>query len=226
MWSRKEIKKDRCCQLLYCECSERRNLIKVGEWVIDYHRNYSQVVLILLFFNYAVFGWMWEVVVGYLYSGSFVNRGVLYGPWLPIYGFGGILTLVLFKRWMDKPVTMFFFVVLSSAVMEYSTSCFLEAFLGAKWWDYSDYIFNLHGRICLEGLLLFGIGGCLSIYFMAPLLDEISRKISSKVKITLCLLLILFFSADLIYSVRNPNQGEGINREVREYRRDVASKEA
>ena len=46
-----------------------------------------------------------------------------------------------------------------ATVLEYATNRFLEGLTGTKWWDYSGYLLNLDGRICAEGLLVFGIGG-------------------------------------------------------------------
>lgn len=45
---------------------------------------------ILLFMTCAFLGWIWEVMLHLIQHGQFVNRGVLHGPWLPIYGFGGL----------------------------------------------------------------------------------------------------------------------------------------
>lgn len=41
---------------------------------------------VLLFFLVSFFGWGWEVVLYLVREGRFVNRGILSGPWLPIYG--------------------------------------------------------------------------------------------------------------------------------------------
>ena len=52
------------------------------------------------------------------------------------------------------------------------TSLLMEIFNdGTKWWDYSGYFLNLHGRICAEGLLVFGVGGMIVVYILAPLID-------------------------------------------------------
>lgn len=53
---------------------------------VDYHCRYSLQTLILLFFTFSFIGWVWEVSLHLFGSGVFVNRGVLHGPWLPIYG--------------------------------------------------------------------------------------------------------------------------------------------
>ncbi len=60
-----------------------------------------------LFFGLAVSGWLWEVLLCLVKGEGFVNRGILKGPWLPIYGFGGVILSMLFNRWRKKPVAVF-----------------------------------------------------------------------------------------------------------------------
>ena len=64
-------------------------------------------------------------------------------------------------------------IMLLCGTVEYITSIGLEFFFGQRWWDYSDMLFNFQGRICLEGLLIFGIGGLFFIYLIAPKIDNL-----------------------------------------------------
>jgi hypothetical protein len=181
------------------------------KWLaVDYQRHYSVWNLILLFFIFSVSGWLWEVFVTILADGNFVNKGTMFGPWLPIYGVGGVLIILLVRRWLNRPVLVFGITMALCAAIEYIGGWYLETFRGAKWWDYSGYLLNIQGRICLEGLLIFGIGGCLGIYYFAPLLDERMNKISKKHRIMDCMALTALFAADFIYSSVHPNVGVGI----------------
>lgn len=127
-------------------------------------------------FIFSFIGWLWEVSLHLFTDGIFVNRGVLYGPWLPIYGSGGVLILIFLKRFAKKPVLTYFLIMALCGTVEYTTAWYLETFKGKKWWDYSGYFLNLDGRICAEGLLVFGLGGCAFIYILAPALDDRFRK--------------------------------------------------
>lgn len=181
------------------------------KWLtVDYHRNYQLTSYIMLFFSFGIFGWLWEVFLEMFNSGKFVNRGVLHGPWLPIYGFGGLAALILLKRWVDKPGATFFFMVGISSVIEYVTGWYLETFKGEKWWDYTGYLLNINGRICLEGLLFFGLASCACIYLAAPVLDNLYERLPRKLVILICLVLTILFSLDTVYSNRNPNIGVGV----------------
>lgn len=53
-------------------------------------RSYSLVNLVMMFFIFCFVGWVWEVSLAFISEGTFVNRGTLHGPWLPIYGTGGV----------------------------------------------------------------------------------------------------------------------------------------
>ncbi|MBQ8093372.1 MAG: DUF975 family protein [Clostridia bacterium] len=176
----------------------------------DYMRHYSIPVLIIMFFAFSLFGWSWEVTLHLLEYGTFVNRGVLHGPWLPIYGSGGLLILLLLYRFRSRPHLEFFAIVILSAIVEYGTSVVLEVMYGQKWWDYSGYFLNLNGRICAEGLLVFGIGGIVVVYLVAPVMDDYLARIRSSVIRPVCLALLLIFAADNIYSGKHPNMGEGV----------------
>ena len=97
---------------------------------------------------------------------------------------------------------------------------FILSFIGWIWEvcmhmiTYGEFVNRgvLHGRICAEGLLTFGIGGMLIVYVLAPLLDNILRQISHRILLPLCLVLILLFVCDQCYSSRHPNTGTGITR--------------
>lgn len=176
-----------------------------------YMRRYSVWSLVLLFFIFSFIGWCWEVSLHLVLDGVFVNRGALHGPWLPIYGSGGVLLLTLLNRVRSSPVKEFFCIIFVCGMVEYWTSYYLEVvYDGMKWWDYSGYFLNLNGRICAEGLLVFGIGGMVFVYIAAPLLDNRIRVIRKQVLVWSCLLLLGMYAADTVYSAVHPNEGDGI----------------
>ena len=102
-------------------------------------------------------------------------------------------------------------IVILCGMVEYFTSYYLElTHNGQKWWDYSGYFLNLNGRICAEGLLVFGMGGMAFAYVLAPLLDNLIRRIRVRLLIPVCLLLLCIYAADSVYSSGHPNTGKGI----------------
>ena len=143
-------------------------------------------------------------------TGEFVNRGVMHGPWLPIYGAGAAMTLVLLNRVRPHPFVMFFSTTALCGTLEYVTSWYLEQANGVRWWDYTGYFLNINGRVCAEGLLLFGIGCTATVYLIGPVLDNLFARIPYKVIIPVALSLLLAISIDQVYSRKYPNLGKGI----------------
>lgn len=186
---------------------ERRKFVQS----LNYMRHYSVWSLITIFLGMSVFGWLWEVGMHLVSYGEFVNRGALHGPWLPIYGTGAVLILTVLNRFRRNPALEFGATIVLCGFLEYMTSLIMEiATGGMKWWDYSGYFLNLNGRICAEGLLVFGIGGQMIVYAIAPMIDDlVSRFDERKVK-TVCAVLMVIFLADVVYSQIHPNTGKGV----------------
>ena len=173
-------------------------------------RVYTIWSVILMFFIFSMIGWLWEVSLHLVTDGSFVNRGALFGPWFPIYGSGGILILLLLKKIRNRPWLNFILIIIVCGILEYTTSYVMEMNTGLKWWDYTGYFLNLNGRICAEGLMVFGIGGMAFVYILAPVFDDIIRKIAPSFVKIICILLLVAFITDMIYSHFYPNTGDGI----------------
>lgn len=182
---------------------------------INYNENYSVSSLILIFFVTSIIGWCWEVGFHLFQYGTFVNRGVLHGPWLPIYGWGIILLLVTLKKYRQDPFKTFILAMVICGTVEFGTSYYLEISKNTSWWDYEGYFLNIQGRICLEGLIAFGLAGCMFIYFVAPFLNSIFIKINQKLKIVICIILVLLYIIDNAYSTVIPNKGSGISKELK-----------
>lgn len=165
---------------------------------------------VLLFFTIAFAGWFWEVMLHFITDHSFINRGVYKGPYLPIYGVGGLLLCACFRSMKQKPVRIFLGSTVLCCGLEYLTSYFLEARFGVKWWDYSGHFLNINGRICLLGAAAFGVGGTMLVCLYLPVYEKIYCKISVKWRRILCLLFLAVFVADGAYCAMRPNVGRGI----------------
>lgn len=173
-------------------------------------RTYTIWSVIMAFFVFSFVGWSWEVGIHLVKDGIFVNRGVMHGPWLPVYGSGVAMILVVLARWRRSPVSQAVLTILLCGFVEYMTSYYLEVTKGMRWWDYTGYFLNLNGRICGEGLIVFAIGGMAAVYLLVPLLDSALSHVNTKIIGALCVALVITFTADIVYSHNHPNIGEGI----------------
>ncbi|MBQ6395746.1 MAG: putative ABC transporter permease [Atopobiaceae bacterium] len=126
---------------------------------------------LLVFFVFGVIGWVYESIYCTINERKWQNRGFLYGPICPIYGFGFVGMILVIGAFKDQgipytPWQVFLFAALGSAVLEYMTSWVLEKLFHARWWDYTNMPFNLNGRICLPATTLFGLFGLLVTYIL------------------------------------------------------------
>lgn len=152
----------------------------------------------------SVFGWLFEVILNFIRLGELKNWGTLFGPWLPIYGWGGLFIILLSQKIKKKPLWIFIFSFLICAVVEFLTSLYLEIMYDAHWWDYSDLPLNIDGRIWLGGLLIFSVFSLFVIYIFVPLLDKIQKKLNKKFFTIMVFVLVILHITDFIYCTINP----------------------
>ena len=171
---------------------------------------YKILSYVFLFFAFSIVGYIWETCLKLVQMGVLVNSGTLFGPWLPIYGCGGLAVLILLDRFKKKPILVFVLSLVVCTLIEYFTSCYLEFTKGVRYWDYSHYFININGRVCLEGAIIFGLAGCVVMYIGGPLFLKFFKKIPHYLKVVVCFSLITLFICDNIYSHFHPNTGEGI----------------
>lgn len=177
---------------------------------VDYHRRYNLISVWMLFFAFSMLGWLWEGAYHWFSRGELVNRGILHGPWVPIYGTAVVLVVVILWRLVDNPVVVFFSIIGLAGVIEYATSVIFEHIQGIRYWDYTQDFMNLNGRIYLEGLLFFGISGCLALYLGVPVMDEMLGRIPLRIRKVLLALLTIIFLVDVYYSLGHPNLANGV----------------
>jgi uncharacterized membrane protein len=127
---------------------------------------------IWLFFIYAFIGWCSEVAYAAAETGRFVNRGFLNGPLCPVYGFGVVTVLTLLTPLKDNILVLFVGSVILTSVLEWLTGWILEKTFHQKWWDYTNYPFNISGYICLKFSLVWGIGCLLAVKVIQPVIFD------------------------------------------------------
>lgn len=165
----------------------------------------SESVLLFLFFD--IIGWLYEVALAFMYGHGFVNRGFLFGPYLPLYGSGALLLVFLLRGFMKKdirmgrvnimPLNVFLMIMLVTTTLEYAVGWFLETVFHQQFWNYSDYKWQLHGRICLSASLRFGLGGLVFLYILVPLFRKTIGKCPPKIRYVSALLIVMLMAADL-----------------------------
>ena len=187
--------------------------------------------IILQFFIFGVAGWCMEVVLKYRQFHRFINRGFLTGPILPIYGFGVILITLAVGNLasVESGVVMTFALsLLICGAVEYMTSFVLDKIFHARWWDYSQKPMNLHGRVWIGNLVLFGLAGVGIIHVVNPMLFPALDRMPLGVRKGLATALLAVLAADFVISyfvlklvktgidTSEADNTEEISREVRQ----------
>lgn len=185
---------------------------------------YDVDTIVLTFFIYSVLGWICEVVYCSVPKKHFVNRGFLFGPYLPIYGFGATFVIVLLEPFYDSwPMVMILSAVITS-VLEYITSFLLEKIFKVKLWDYSTYPLNLNGRICALNSTLFALLSLFIIYVInTPVYSFLSSLNPTLVQI-LSLLVTAVMSADAAVAVNKMSQFQHAMKEIAKARSEAEEK--
>jgi uncharacterized membrane protein len=155
------------------------------------------------FIVYSFFGW---VVQGF-YVGfkkhRFIDTGFLYGPYVPIYGFGALLILYPIGMLPKNPFVIFFAAMILTSALEYFTSWLLEVLFHRTWWNYSNRPFNIHGRICLLNSTLYGLAGLFITYVSQPLVNDMEKMIPLHILEIFEVLFTIVFVTDLFFTLRH-----------------------
>jgi len=165
---------------------------------------------LLLFFTFSAAGWLWEVLFVGLSTGRLVNRGFFHGPWLPVYGVGGLLMLLVLGRVRCAGALLFPLCALLGGGVEYAVSVLTETLFHARWWDYGGWAGSLDGRVCLASAAAFGAAGWLLVRYAGPRLCAALAAMPARPRTVLCRALCVLFALDAAASMAAPNTGSGI----------------
>lgn len=172
--------------------------------------------LIIYFFVYCVCGYICEVVYCSVPAKRFVNRGFLYGPYLPVYGFGAVSVLLALDPFFKQPYLVFIFGIIVTSILEYFTSWMLEKFFKTKLWDYSKHKFNINGRVCLLNSTLFGLLCLVVVYVIQPFIAGFVDKFPEWLYHPLAMFIAIGMSVDATASIYHMAAFQAKVREVKE----------
>ena len=175
----------------------------------EYGLNTMQLIdlLILVMVTSGVCGFIYELIFYRIDMGKFVKRGSSYGPWIPIYAWGGMAYTVLVYQFKDNPLLVFLLCVVVSGLLEYVTGWVLYNVFNTRLWDYNTEIWNfgnIGGFVCLRSVLVFGLAGLMLIYAVIPLLVRLMGLFDPGLVNTVCLVLGAVFVLDcLLYRINH-----------------------
>ena len=169
--------------------------------------------LITRFICYAIVGWLYEVILWIFEQHQIMNRGFCLGPWLPIYGFGGILLYYtiyqyakkpqLIGQFNIKPILICLIVAASAATVEL-ISTYIMDFAGLDFhtlWSYDDYAINSQERIALLPAIKFGLLGCIIIYLAQDKIDTFLKSKDPRAIYIRHIMCLIFFIDVIVHLV-------------------------
>lgn len=153
------------------------------------------------FFVCSFLGYLHETLLKTFFFHS-MNNGILFGPWIPVYGFGGVIILIICKYIFKKDKLSYsskvgysvLFSIVFLTLLEFLGGILIEKLFNKVFWDYEGLKFNFGHYIALEISLVWGLFTLLFIYFIGPLVELIIKKIPK----WFSYLLVFLFIIDII----------------------------
>ena len=131
------------------------------------------------------------------------RAGLLYGPFSPIYGFGGLFMTVALNRFHDKPIPVIFLIsALIGGAFEFTVSWIMQSAFGIVAWDYSGTFLSIDGRTDFMFMCFWGILGVMWVKFLLPILLWMINKIPWKLRYALTVVCFVFMVVDVVLTVQ------------------------
>ena len=167
--------------------------------------------IMIYFICFSFIGWIYEVAIFLIEDYIFVNRGFLYGPWLPIYGFGGFIIYSLFNKLKNKPIRIkkinirplliIIYMTIIATIVELSTTfiCDLVKTDWTKLWYYGNRFLNFQGRVAFVPSIRFGLLGIAVLYLGVPFIDKIKNSKNKPTNMIIYVIIVLFILDVIIH---------------------------
>ncbi|MEM5948129.1 hypothetical protein WKV44_06205 [Spirochaetia bacterium 38H-sp] len=159
--------------------------------------------LAFYFMLYSFLGWIIESAYRSITTKTLINSGSLYGPFIPIYGFGAVFILLVNDSLLFLPfgIRIFIFTLIATS-LEYFTSYIIEKTFGLKFWDYSNFPLNINGRVCLLFSSFWAILSFAEIEIIQPFFTELLRSVQQDTALIILVLFYVYIAVDTVYSFK------------------------
>ena len=175
-----------------------RTLFALDKNIELFVQHLPQMVIIFALISFG--GWVYETIYCSVVEGEFTKRGFLFGPTCPIYGIGALAVWLVLGQ-ISNPFIVFIIGGFLATVIEYSTGLFLERRFKKKWWDYSMFKFNLHGRICPQASAVFGAFSVTSVFVLVPTMLNILMIFSKHTVSVVAFIVVTLYFLDTVASL-------------------------
>lgn len=164
--------------------------------------HYHVVQWLFFFYLYCFLGWCFESAYVSLKSKKLVNRGFMRGPFLPLYGSGAVMMLVVSAPFRDNLLLTYLAGVVGATALEYVTGVTMEALFKVRYWDYSNQRFNYKGHICLSSSVAWGFLTILMTRVIHRPIEQLALTIPAVVLSGVTAVLTIYIVADFTLSFK------------------------
>jgi len=163
--------------------------------------HYEWYRLLFLFFIFCNIGWVIESSIESLYRRRFINRGFLNGPYIPIYGFGGMTILICCMPFRHNGFLVYIVGVLSCTALEFFVGWVMETIFQKQFWDYSMLKFTYKNRISLIPSLFWGLLSLFLVYVLYAPVDKLANFVSAEFAMIYDLVFAVVMLVDIVISI-------------------------
>ena len=197
------LRSDRTGVVGFLSCMLRNDLYRLDWQKRGQMEKYSFVQWILIFYLFSFFGWILESTFVSVVKKRIINRGFCTGPWIPLYGCGGVVMLFVALPFYNSAIMVFFAGMVGASVLEYVTGIIMEKIFSIRYWNYTGTPFaSKNGYISLPTSIVWGVLTLVLTYVWAPWINGWIFDIKKSTEIFIAFILTILFITDTIMSVK------------------------
>lgn len=183
--------------------------------------HYNIVQWLFIFYLYSFLGWCFESTYVSIKSKKVINRGFMRGPFLPLYGSGAVMMLVVSMPFAHNGMLTYIAGCIGATALEYVTGVTMEALFKVRYWDYSNKPFNFQGQICLSSTIAWGFFTVLMTRVLHPPIDHFVVSMPQQILGYVTALLTVYILIDFTLSFKAAMDLRDILAKLQELREEM-----
>lgn len=183
---------------------KKYKIVTFGKREIIENRKRSLTEMVFIFTICSMLGYLVETAYVYLSVGRIVKRGMLMGPYCPIYGFGALILYILFYNLKPTKANIPYTFITASITMgafELLSGLAFKHILNIEMWNYSGHFLSILDYTTVPILIGWGILGTIYVFFIHRLLLKVIEVVPKHITKRIAIFLVVMYFADFAISV-------------------------
>ncbi|MCI8332596.1 MAG: putative ABC transporter permease [Clostridiales bacterium] len=184
---------------------------------------------ILYFFIYAFAGWLCETMIYSIKHRKFVNRGLLFGPMMVLYGLIPVLGVFFLEPNKNDFVFTAFSLCVVSGVTETILCLASDKILHARLWDYSNHRWHILGYTCFSSIVIKGIASAVVVKWIHPQIARALNAVHFHIRVAVVIILLVLIVFDFLFTVigvhgiiRESKQMQSMSEQISHLKKQVS----